>query len=436
MKKRSFPRRKPPASSLYSTQQLRRARLAVSALFFTNGAVFANIVPRFPELKQIHDLDNSMYGLTLAAFPAGGILAGIAAAPIIRKFGSAPVAVVCMVATALALVLAGMGPTSFLFAFGMFVGGVADAATDVGQNAHALRVQRHYRRSIINTFHAIWSVGATTGGLMAAGAIWMGLPVPLHMLISGLLCAILALVAWHFCLPRRDATAPSGKHDGGDGDGDVIGDTRDSEASTHPPKATCPEATPSLPIRTVVQLGALVLIATMGGLIEDAGSSWATLYVHQLGAVSSLAAIGYIGLVGSQFAGRLLGDSLVNRFGRRTVAQGGAALIAVGMGQALLFPSVAGTVLGFALAGFGSATLVPAAMQQADELPGLKPNTGLTIISWLMRISFLTSPPIVGMVADDFGLRIGLCVVPCAGVTVLLLSWALSRGDAEIPRNA
>lgn len=163
----------------------------------------------------------------------------------------------------------------------------------------------------------------------------------------------------------------------------------------------------------------------MGGLIEDAGSSWATLYVHHLGAPSSLAAIGYIGLVASQFVGRLLGDSLVNRFGRRTVAQGGATLIAVSMGLALLFPNVAGTILGFALAGFGSATLVPAAMQQADELPGFKPNTGLNAISWLMRIGFLVSPPIVGMVADNFGLRIGLGVVPFAGVMVLLLSWAL-----------
>lgn len=422
MKKRKLWRRQPPpTSSRYTASQLRHARLAVSALFFTNGAVFANIVPRFPELKQIHDLDNATYGLALAAFPAGGIIAGIASAPLIRRFGSAPVAAVCMVATALALALAGVAPTSLLFALGMFIGGVCDASTDVGQNAHALLVQRHYGRSIINTFHAIWSVGAASGGLMAAGAIWLGLPVAWHMLISGLLCATAALVAWHFCLPGR-ADAP-----------EITETPAETEAKATP---GTPEDVAPLTFRTIVQLAALVLIATMGGLIEDAGSSWATLYVHQLGAVSSLAAIGYIGLVGSQFVGRLLGDSLVNRWGRRTVAQGGAALIAIGMGQALLFPNVVGTVVGFALAGFGSATLVPAAMQQADELPGFKPNTGLTIISWLMRIGFLTSPPIVGMVADNFGLRIGLCVVPFAGVTVLLLSWALtSRAyPAHTPR--
>ncbi|MDV2436426.1 MFS transporter [Actinotignum sanguinis] len=424
-------RRRPPSSRHYSATQLRHARLAVSALFFTNGAIFANIVPRFPELKRIHELDNAVYGLALAAFPAGGIIAGIFAAPLIRKFGSAPVAVAGTLLTALGLIVAGVGPTGIFFAAGMFLGGACDAATNVGQNAHGLRVQRHYGRSIINTFHATWSVGAMSGGLMSAGAIWIGLPVPAHMVMSGIVWAAVALVARCFCLPGNDAADPGPGGDAAGHAGAGAGALGDGSASSNLSEAKHGAA--PLSFRTAAMLGALVLIATMGGLIEDAGSSWATLYVGQLGAVGGLAAAGYVGLVGSQFVGRLLGDGLVDRFGRRTVAQGGAALITVGMGLALLFPSVPGTIAGFAVAGFGSATLVPAAIQQADELPGLKPGTGLTVISWLMRIGFLVSPPIVGMVADTFGLRTGLCVVPFAGITVLLLSWTLSQGEREIP---
>ncbi|MDY5148110.1 MFS transporter [Actinotignum sanguinis] len=426
-------RRRPPSSRHYSATQLRHARLAVSALFFTNGAIFANIVPRFPELKRIHELDNAVYGLALAAFPAGGIIAGIFAAPLIRKFGSAPVAVAGTLLTALGLIVAGVGPTGIFFAAGMFLGGACDAATDVGQNAHGLRVQRHYGRSIINTFHATWSVGAMSGGLMSAGAIWIGLPVPVHMVMSGIVWAAVALVARCFCLPGNDAADPGPGGDAAGHAGAGAGALGDGSASSNLSEAKHGAA--PLSFRTAAMLAALVLIATMGGLIEDAGSSWATLYVGQLGAVGGLAAAGYVGLVGSQFVGRLLGDGLVDRFGRRTVAQGGAVLITVGMGLALLFPSVLGTIAGFAVAGFGSATLVPAAIQQADELPGLKPGTGLTVISWLMRIGFLVSPPIVGMVADSFGLRTGLCVVPFAGITVLLLSWTLSQGEREIPAS-
>ncbi|MGN6240888.1 MAG: MFS transporter, partial [Cellulosimicrobium cellulans] len=90
------------------------------------------------------------------------------------------------------------------------------------------------------------------------------------------------------------------------------------------------------------------------------------------------------------------------------------------------FPTVAGTIAGFAAAGFGTATLVPAAMQQADEVPGLRPGTGLTLVSWLMRLGFLLSPPIVGLVADATSLRAGLLVLPLAGVVVVLLAGVLA----------
>jgi hypothetical protein len=95
------------------------------------------------------------------------------------------------------------------------------------------------------------------------------------------------------------------------------------------------------------------------------------------------------------------------------------------MGFAIAIPTVPGTIAGFAAAGLGVATLVPAAMQEADELPGLRRGTGLTVVSWLMRLGFLLSPPLVGLVADAAGLRVGLLIVPIAGVAVVFLSSVL-----------
>src|SRR5690606_8540726 len=145
---------------------------------------------------------------------------------------------------------------------------------------------------------------------------------------------------------------------------------------------------------------------------------------------------GYIALVGAQFVGRLVGDRLVDRFGQRAVARAGGLVAAAGMGLALAVPTVGGTVLGFAAAGFGVATLVPAAMQAADELPGLKPGSGLTIVSWLMRLGFLLSPPVVGLVADATSLRVGLTVVPLAGFVVLLLAGLLAPCRRKIRRRS
>src|SRR5699024_6248277 len=141
---------------------------------------------------------------------------------------------------------------------------------------------------------------------------------------------------------------------------------------------------------TVAVLAALVLIAIGGTLVEDAGNSWAALYLSgSLGAPAAVAATAYIALVGAQFVGRMIRDRLVDRFGQRAVARTGGLIVAAGMGLALAVPSVPGTVAGFAAAGFGVATLVPAAMQEADELPGLRHGTGLTVVSWLMRLGFL-----------------------------------------------
>ncbi|MGP5639518.1 MFS transporter [Brachybacterium tyrofermentans] len=403
--------------------EVRRARGAVAAMFLTNGALLANLLPRYPEIKGELGLANSTYGLVLAAFPAGAILAGLGAGALIRRVGSAPLAVAGTILTAIGLCAASWAPVAGLLALALLVAGACDAITDVAQNAHGLRVQRRYGRSIINSFHAVWSIGAVLGGSMAALAIALDVPLRVHLSVSGALFAAISLVALRFALPGKD---PENSTDGADDGAQAANaaEPDDAASTSGAPPSAVPHPTRG---RTVLLLGALIVIAIGGTLVEDAGNSWATLYLaRDLGAPAAIAATGYIALVGAQFVGRLAGDSLVDRFGQRTVARAGGLIIAVGMATALAFPTVPGTIIGFALAGLGSATLVPAAMQEADDLPGLRHGTGLTVVSWLMRLGFLASPPLVGLVADAAGLRYGLLVVPVAGVLVIVLSGVLS----------
>jgi hypothetical protein len=97
-----------------------------------------------------------------------------------------------------------------------------------------------------------------------------------------------------------------------------------------------------------------------------------------------------------------------------------------GMGAALAFPSQPAVIGGFAAAGFGMATLIPAAMQRADELPGMRSGTGLTAVTWLMRVGFVFAPVIVGAIADAISLRAGLLTVPVAGLVVVALAGVLA----------
>jgi MFS family permease len=88
---------------------------------------------------------------------------------------------------------------------------------------------------------------------------------------------------------------------------------------------------------------------------------------------------------------------------------------------------VATTLAGFALAGLGVATLIPAVYHAADELPGLRRGTGLAVINWLLRIGFLLSPPVIGVLADLTSLRVALLAVVLAGLGALPLGWVLPR---------
>ncbi|MFD5140436.1 MFS transporter [Streptomyces sp. NPDC058378] len=403
-------------------QAERQARVAVAVLFFTNGALFANLLPRYPQIKADLGLSNSLYGLAVAAFPAGAIAAGLAAGVAIRRLGSARAAVLGTLLTGAGILAAGLADSVVLFAGALFLAGAMDAVTDVAQNAHGLRVQRRYGRSIINSFHAVWSIGAVAGGSMAAAAIALGLSRGQHLTISAVVFAVAACIALRYCLSEPETETEPGAET-------ANGPVPASESASVPDIGGRVEGAGGPGTRgrrTVYVLAALVLIATAGTLVEDAGSSWATLYLSgSLHASVTLAAFGYIALVGAQFIGRVIGDRLVDRFGQRTVARAGGLITAAGMGLALAVPSVPGTVLGFAAAGFGVATLVPAAMHEADELPGLKPGSGLAIVSWLMRLGFLASPPIVGLVTDATSLRVGLLVVPLAGLLAFLLAGVL-----------
>jgi hypothetical protein len=89
------------------------------------------------------------------------------------------------------------------------------------------------------------------------------------------------------------------------------------------------------------------------------------------------------------------------------------------------------------MAGLGVATLIPAVMHTADELPGLPHGVGLTIVSWLLRVGFLISPAVVGLVADATSLRVALLGVVLAGLGVLalgrFLADAAGRGGETVP---
>ncbi len=408
--------------------ELRRARWAVSALFLTNAVLYANLVPRFPDLRDALGLSNASLGTALAAAPVGALCAGLFAPWLIERVGSARLASVGLVGLAATMFAVSLADRWATLAVVLLVMGALDGVIDVAQNAHGFRVQRRYGQSIINAFHGMWSIGAVLGGLTGAVAAGREIPLVSHLGAMAVVFSVVALGSKRYLLPGPD------QHD-------VV----HTEAAIPPLGAPAvgtdsPEAPPNRRFRvwsgagkTLVALGVLAVAAAV---VEDAGASWSAIYLRdELAAGAALAGLGFVALQTAMTIGRFTGDALVDRFGQSRVVRTGGVLVALGMGAGLMGASVPLGLAGFAAAGLGVATLVPAAMHAAEELPGLPPGVGLTVVSWVLRIGFLASPPVVGAIADAASLRLALVGVPLAGVAIVVLARAVApRGEPTAGR--
>ena len=85
-------------------------------MFFTNGFLIANLLPRYPEVKQAFGLSNTEFGVVVAMMALGSIIASWLPAPLIRRFGAGPVALAGTVAIAASIAAIGFAPHVLLVA--------------------------------------------------------------------------------------------------------------------------------------------------------------------------------------------------------------------------------------------------------------------------------------------------------------------------------
>jgi MFS family permease len=108
--------------------------------------------------------------------------------------------------------------------------------------------------------------------------------------------------------------------------------------------------------------------------------------------------------------GRLLGDRIVARFGGAPVLRYGALLASASMALAILAPNPWLSILGFTLAGFGFAPIVPVAFSASGSIPGVSPSWAIAKVSGVAYIGMLGGPPIIGFIAHHTSLAWALAV--------------------------
>jgi fucose permease len=170
----------------------------------------------------------------------------------------------------------------------------------------------------------------------------------------------------------------------------------------------------ALPHGPLVALG---MIAFCGAIVEGSVGDWSGVYMKDaLGASDGLAPLAYAGFSGMMLLARLMGDRLKEAVGARSVVACGALLAAIGVFIAVGAGSIACAIAGFALAGGGVSMVFPFVFSAA----GRHGSTALAGVATLGYSGNLIGPPIVGFLAQGWGLQaaLGFVGILCVGVAL------------------
>ena len=375
------------------------ARAATSVCFLVNGALVGTWVAQIPFVQARFDVSKTTIGLVLLFMAAGAFVAMPLTGQVLDRRSSSRVLRLAALACPplLFLPLAAPGPVALAAALVVF--GAGNGAMDVSMNAHGVAVERAGGRPIMSSLHACWSFGGLAGAGAVAAAVALGVDPRLEGAVAA---AFLWLVVG-------------------------LATTRLGEASIH--VGDEPRSTGfALPSRAVMLIGALCfLVMTTEGAVAD----WAGIYLTgETGASRAVSATGFAGFSLGMALARLAGDGLVERYSRRRVLVGGAALAAASLAILLAAGEAAIAVVGLVLVGVGVANAVPLLFSAAGRVPPAGPS--LAAVFTIGYLGFILGPPVIGVLADAITLTGALALV-CAA---LVLVAALGGRAVREPRVA
>ena len=304
------------------TEVQRRARLAVTATFITNGLAVGAFVARIPDIKVALDISNSTLSLCLLASSLGVFAALPMAGKLCGKYGSSPIAFYGSLAMVVAWTLQSFAFFSvWAFAATAFLAGYTLATQDVAMNSHAVTLEHQSSLRLMSVFHGMFSLGGLSGGIIGGLCSQIGISYSIQTLIVCAGIAVAAVAVKKLWLP-----------------GTV--DIHEVEAGTkmHRPAI-------------IWLFGIFGLCSTIG---EGAVGDWGGVLTREsYGASPFASAIPYIVFSATMIIGRFSGDFLATKFGAARVLASGGLIASIGMTTGLLMNSTAGAIFGWFWMGTG-----------------------------------------------------------------------------------
>lgn len=289
-----------PTVTVYSTEQVKRARIAVAAVFTVHGAVTGSFATRVPWIQDHAGVSAGQLGLALA-FPAiGASIAMPLAGRISHRYGARTALRGLLALWTLALILPALAPSLVALCAALFVYGATAGMSDVAMNALGIEVENRLDKSIMSGLHGMWSVGALIGSAAGTVAAHTATDARLHHGIGALVLTIAGLIACRGVL-----------------------DLQSRPDDEPPPRFT-------LPPKSALIIGAIGFCAVFA---EGASLDWSAVYLRDvLDSSDGLAAASTTAFTLTMALARIAGDRIVDRFGAvRTVRTGGLMATAGGL---------------------------------------------------------------------------------------------------------
>ncbi|MEV4882841.1 MFS transporter [Chitinophaga ginsengisegetis] len=367
----------------------RATRIAVSALFFLTGLCFSSWASRIPDIQLALNLNDAGLGSVLLALPVGSIISLPVAGILVSKYGSRQILLIAAVAYAAVLPVLGLAHTSwelsvFLVFFGFF-GNLANIAV----NTQAVGVEAMYGRSIMASFHGLWSVAGFTGAAFGTWMTGLHLAPVYHFLIITAVSWILIAITMNRLVVRV---------------------TNENNA-------------PSLFGKPDAFLFTLGIIAMCSMICEGTMFDWSGVYFRRVIQVrEGWSGAGYAAFMSTMASGRFVADYLTTRLGVKKMLLISGGLTASGLLVAVIFPYFVPAMLGFMLVGAGVSAVVPLVYSAAGKSTKLPPGMALATVSTIGYFGFLFGPPLIGFVAQATNLGVAFTMIAVMGAAIAVMS--------------
>lgn len=387
-------------------------RIAIGVFFFLQGFTFASWAARIPDFKSLFNLSDGQLGTLLFAFPFGQLLCVPVAGYLVERFTSRrtllcaallyPFTLCCLGFIPFAFSLGGETPAYavWIFALVLFLLGIMANLHNLSVNTQAVGVEKVYGRSIMATFHGLWSLAGFAAGIvgsfMAARSI-----VPFFHYAMILVMGFLVVIFLHPYTLRQD----------------VVSETAKDEK-------------PTFNIFKGMDGFVLLLgfLAGAGMVCEGTVYDWSAVYFKQvIHAPEAYIRSGYTVCMLAMASCRFLADGVVNRLGRATVMRICGLMTMAGFILMAAWANFTLAVIGSALVGLGVSAIVPVCYSAVSKHKGVVAGRAINAVSTIGFFGFVAGPPVIGHLAQWLGLRATFLLIALLAASIGILSGKLKK---------